>query len=260
MKPFSLKFGILFIAILVLSCNKNDEVMAPTLPQAEQAMTSSAGTNSAKTFNCKNILIDASRDGGVWWFPQASGFNTASDHQGKMLAELLRKKGFTVDELPRGAKIKDGLLKDYSIIIRVTGFGRYEPSELDEYKNALDRGIALILLADHTKYSPIDDLAVMLDVQFHGTVNGLVNKFADHVITKGMTSFEYMVGSVITNAEQNKNIHPIGWLADGSIVMGILDHPTSNIFLMGDVNSIEVTPERFENNLFVWLESACAIQ
>ena len=35
----------------------------------------------------RHILIDASRDGGVWWFPQAGPFSPTAAHQGKALAE-----------------------------------------------------------------------------------------------------------------------------------------------------------------------------
>jgi len=37
----------------------------------------------------RRVLVDASRDGGVWWFPQweQGGFDPNLDHQGQKLAE-----------------------------------------------------------------------------------------------------------------------------------------------------------------------------
>ena len=58
----------------------------------------------------KKILVDASHDGGGWWFPQAGSYSANLPHQGKALADLLRSRGFTVDELPRDILITDSIL------------------------------------------------------------------------------------------------------------------------------------------------------
>ncbi len=43
----------------------------------------------------RHILIDASHDGGVWWFPQSGPFSPGAPHQGKALADHLRGLGHT---------------------------------------------------------------------------------------------------------------------------------------------------------------------
>jgi hypothetical protein len=48
------------------------------------------------------VLIDASKDGGLWWFPQAGTFDAAQYHQGKAFAHSLRQDGAEVVELGRG--------------------------------------------------------------------------------------------------------------------------------------------------------------
>ena len=51
------------------------------------------------------VLIDASKDGGLWWFPQAQAFNPKAYHQGKVFVDIIRAKGWQVTELPRGERI-----------------------------------------------------------------------------------------------------------------------------------------------------------
>jgi len=59
----------------------------------------------------KKILVDASDDGGVWWYPQAGTFDSNLPHQGKALADYIRSLGCTVTELPTGS----GLAYDVTI-------------------------------------------------------------------------------------------------------------------------------------------------
>src|SRR5690349_15691468 len=39
------------------------------------------------------VLVDASRDGGDWWFPQGTTVDPNAPHQGKALADYLRSQG-----------------------------------------------------------------------------------------------------------------------------------------------------------------------
>ena len=57
------------------------------------------------------ILIDASHDGGVWWFPQSGNFSENQPHQGRLLADYLRSHGFGVDEIPRGTVLTSDQLQ-----------------------------------------------------------------------------------------------------------------------------------------------------
>ena len=71
--------------------------------------------------------MDASRDGGVWWYPQGeAGFDPAAPHQGQRLADYLRSRGYVVDELPRGRIVSDTLLwPTYAGVIRAGQYGTY---------------------------------------------------------------------------------------------------------------------------------------
>ncbi|HTH55804.1 MAG TPA: hypothetical protein VL728_07135 [Cyclobacteriaceae bacterium] len=252
--------GTLAFVLIVLLANCRDEVKELNAPSVPKSVNdpSVGSTPPSVAQNCKKILVDASHDGGVWWFPQGEGgkFDPTKDHQGKTFAEVLRAKGFVVDELPRGIQISDQVLNDYHVIIRATGFSRYDDGELTAYQNALEKGIILFLVADFVDVGYSDNLADFLGVHFNGKYGGMVNRFSDHALVKGLSKFEYGVGSVINNP--GENIQVIGWLENNLPVMGILDHPKSKIFLMGDGNSFETLAGSFPDNMTSWINQACA--
>lgn len=229
-------------------------------------------TVAAVPLRCK-IIIDASHDGGVWWYPQyeATGFNSSLPHQGQAFADFLRAKGFEVTELGRGTELTDEMFFGNYIIIRAGGFQAYTQKELDVYTRLIERGTNLVFFTDHKKFDPVDELGDHLGLQFKGAANGKVNKFASHEITANLESIDYIAGSVITNANQNPDIQVLGWLdaedytdlnfngvkdanePTGSPVMGILDYPKSRIFFIGDMNGLEVQPQPFIDNLIQWM-------
>ncbi len=113
-------FSVLFLLILIgTGCHKS--ITDRQIPDS--------------SLKDSNILVDASKDGGVWWSPQSG----PGDHQGYALAEYLRSLGFHLDELPQGAVITDSLLKKYSKIIRCATFFQYSDDELAAYKNFLHK-------------------------------------------------------------------------------------------------------------------------
>jgi hypothetical protein len=113
------------------------------------------------------ILVDASRDGGVWWSPQTGTFDPGAAHQGEQLAAYLRGRGFIVDELPRGSIVSDTLLSTYQGVIRAGQYGSYTTGELEGYDWFLDCGRTLILLGEFLQDGGRDGLAEL----FLGDVN-----------------------------------------------------------------------------------------
>ena len=105
---------VVLIALIFTGCQKPVEFGEVLSSQDRSPFTDLS--------NDKYILVDASKDGGVWWFPQGAGFSEDADHQGQAFANYLRSLGFHVDELPRGEIITDQLLEKYSRIIRVAAF------------------------------------------------------------------------------------------------------------------------------------------
>lgn len=219
------------------------------------------------------ILIDASHDGGVWWFPQGAGmlFDQDKPHQGKIMADLLRKKGFEVDELGRGTELTEKMFFGYYIVIRAGGFETYTTKELNVYTNLIKRGMNLAFFTDHKKYDVKDELGDFLGLKFKGIAYGNVTRIESHMITTGFQPFFYNAGSVLTDYEENKNIQILGWLGDSDFadmnwngvrdtnepyappVMGILKYPKSKIFFIGDMNALELRPQPFIDNLCTWM-------
>ncbi|MCU0461402.1 MAG: hypothetical protein MUF36_05220 [Bacteroidales bacterium] len=222
----------------------------------------------------KRIVIDASHDGGVWWAPQSvlTGFDTAKYHQGKVFADLLRQKGFKVDELGRDCKLKEEHFFGYYIVIRVNGFQTYTQDELDVYTKLVKRGMNMVFFTDHKKYDYRDELGDLLGLNFAGVARGKVTKFAPHTITQNLTTLDYGAGSALMNADQNPDIEVLGWLGENDYadlnmngikdeaepsappVMGILNYPKSKVFFIGDANGLQFMPQPFIDNLLKWLK------
>jgi hypothetical protein len=256
-----------FLAFTQFGCQKD---------LAREASLSIEDSNKVSVeIDTGRILVDASRDGGVWWFPQSplTGFSASDDHQGKYLADWLVSQGYIVDELPRDTLITANLLARYNKVIRAGSIVTpYTTGEIQAYDDYLNRGGALLLAQDHLAYYPNDDLSEHLGVHFAGVAKGTVTQFASHDITVGVTGFPYLVGSGVTNALNNPDITVIGSLDSSSfldlnnngildqneivapVVMGIVNkYPKSRIFFIGDLNTLEVIPQPFTDNLLKWL-------
>jgi len=236
------------LTVLLLSCTKG-----PLLPLSN---TNPATNNSPKPpiDLHESILVDASKDGGGWWFPQspATGFTTYNQHQGKALADYFRDLGYQVDELPRGAIITSELLDKYSKVIRPSAFFSYSADEITAYTSFLNRSSSLLLISDHMMNTANDQLSASLGLEFEGSYSGPITSFQPHAITSGVTSLNYIAGSVIRNWDPSR-ITVLGYKTTGAAAMGIVKHPSSKIFFIGDVNGIEQVPQPFIANLNNWL-------
>ncbi len=239
--------------------------------------TSTEWKISATPLKCK-IIIDASHDGGVWWFPQGnSGFDSEKPHQGQDFANLLRSKGFEVTELGRGKELTEEMFFGGYIVLRAGGFEGYTQKEVQVYSNLLDRGMNLAFFTDHKKYDPQDELADLLGLKFQGSAFGLIENFAPHEITANLNSLDYIAGSAILEPDLNSDIQVLGRLGPddfvdlnandlkeaneptGSVIMGLLNYPSSRIFFLGDMNSIEIQPRPFIDNLVKWMGDCSAL-
>ena len=213
------------------------------------------------------ILIDASRDGGVWWFPQAGNFDPALAHQGKAFADYLRSLGHKVDVLPRPHVISSELLANYELVIRAVGFGSYSSAEINAYSNYVQSGGQLLLLADH---SASDALASSFGLQFKGITRGenKLNNYVAHPITQGVGELSYIVGSALTaypgTAQiigrlsalsyldlNNNNVQDTGE-PSGPDVLGVMDFGNGRIVFCGDTNMWQSVPQPLTDNVLEW--------
>jgi hypothetical protein len=220
----------------------------------------------------RRILVDASRDGGVWWFPQPGPFVDADPHQGHKLASYLRGLGHAVTELPRPTTITASLLAGYNLVIRIAGDGPYTPAELAAYQTWVADGGSLLLLSEYRRppYA-VDALAAHFGLQFHGVTRGdnLLSTFAAHPVTAGVTPLAYGVGSGITAHPPSATL--IGWLSSASYldlnddgvkekkepaapaVLGVMSHGNGKIVFCGDANLWLWVPLPLVSNTLHWL-------
>lgn len=269
-KTFIMKHSIIFclsLLILLSGCSKTDiglpgqgfSYPIKKSPFTRPKLTFKPVNTTAESG--KAILIDASHDGGTWWYPQSeqTGFSSANYHQGKNFADYLRSLGYRVDELPRGTLITNDILNKYVNVIRAVGFGSYSENEIGAYQSFLNRSSSLLLINDHLSNSVNDPISVQLGLLFTGAYQGSITSFATHPVTSGVSSFPFMVGSVI-NGPVPSNVTILGSLqvmVDGKNisagVMGTVDNPNSRIFFIGDINGIETVQQPFTANLVNWL-------
>src|SRR3954465_7615209 len=143
------------------------------------------------------ILVDASRDGGVWWYPQTGTFNPQINHQGTALVNYMHSLGYVVEELPGGAIITPELLRKYDLVIRAGEFGTYTTQEIAAYQEFLSRNSSLLLSSEHSAQLQNDQLAAYLGLQFEGSYTTEITQFNAHQITDRVTSYPFIAGSVI---------------------------------------------------------------
>lgn len=233
---------------LVLSLGVSACHEPPTGSEATSVMTP-LSCPSPKSSHA--VLVDASHDGGVWWFPQVAPFDTAASHQGQELAHTLRAKGYQVDELGRGEPIRRDQLLDYQIVVRAGSFGPYFADELDAYEAFVECPRTLILLSEFLRAGERDGLAHRLDIVLAGFVTGSITTFATDSITAGVGPVTYLAGSVV-DVEESRSVRVLGWLEDGQPVMGIQEGRRAKVFFLGDTNSLEFIPQPLLDNLVAW--------
>lgn len=227
---------------------------SPTDAERESRAAPSGPTPGEAALTCpgaqlnRHILIDASRDGGVWWYPQGDTVDPEAPHQGQRLADYLRSRGYVVDELPRGRIVSDTLLATYAGVIRAGQYGTYTAGELRAYDWSLDCGMTVVLLGEFLHDGGHDKLAESMGINARGNLTGLVTTFAEHPITEGVEELAFIAGSSLGSATVS-GVEVLGWLDTGEPVMGVVSHPKGRIFFLGDTNGLEEVPQPLVDNL-----------
>jgi hypothetical protein len=266
-----MKISLAALSIMFMLANAGCQ---KSVPEINDDRLSAASNNSRSSAGPAHILVDASKDGGTWWFPQAPpDFSDSVDHQGKLLADYLRSLGYHVDELPRGAVITDELLGNYSKIIRAAPFFNYSDDELAAYKNFVKKRGAILLFQDHLSYDVNDKLSEFLGLSFKGAVSGTVANFTSHEITENVGPLPFIAGAVVTNTKNNPGITVLGSISKTDYtalngadpfygqapdidppVMGLVTNfPNTKIFFIGDINGMESVPQPLTQNIVNWL-------
>jgi hypothetical protein len=220
----------------------------------------------------RHILVDASRDGGVWWSPQPQSgpFNINAPHQGKALADHFRSLLHTVKELTPGTAITPALLADFDIVIRVAGKGAYSAPEIAAYDAWVKDFGSLLLLAEH---HPQDQLASHFGLTFKGIVRGqqMLSTFVPHPVTSGVAPIPYPGGSGLTAQPAGATV--LGKLSAASFLdlndngindpgepsapagLGVMPFGQGRIVFCGDANLWETVPQPLVKNTLHWFAS-----
>ena len=209
----------------------------------------------------KTVLVDATHDGGVWWFPQwektPGGFHPDSAHQGRALAMYLRDHGYTVRELARGVSLPTDSMRTYATVIRAGYYydvarPGYSKADLDAYKAYLACPRTLVLLSEFLRDGRRDVLADSLGIPLTGFIAPTtITDLTAHALTEGVASVPFGAGSYLQSGA-DASIQVLGRLSSGEAVMGVLPKGEAKVFFIGDTNGIQWLPQPFVDNLVAW--------
>ena len=234
------------------------------------------------------ILIDASSDGGTWWFPQGrtNEFLASKPHQGKALADYLRRKGADVEERPALRGIGQSIAEDRNLrrarmttlemltgrdLVVRAGNSATLPEEIAAYKEFVAGGGKLLLMSEYIRPPGRDLLAESFGIRFMGISRGenVIDRFVPHAITKNVRSVSYRVGSGVVAKGDNVTI--LGFLSRDTYldidsneakgpeepvaagVLGILTYGKGLVVFLGDTNTLQPVPQPLTNNIFNFL-------
>lgn len=182
------------------------------------------------------VLIDASKDGGLWWFPQGEGavFDPQQPHQGKPLADLLRREKWEVVELPRGEVITAEKLRDFDLIIKPPAYFSYTADEAMAYLNSVVAGTRVLLLGGGTAANN-DAITQMFGLRFEPRSRfGSLKQWMSHPLTADMECCD-VAWTAISEAPNNAVL--LAWFNRGEVnprpVLGYLPYGKGYVVFMG---------------------------
>jgi hypothetical protein len=174
-------------------------------------------------------LVDASKDGGIWWFPQSpeTGFDPYKNHQGKTMADAMRARGWEVAELPREAVITPEKLQGYDIVIRPEPYFSYSTSEASAYREAVAAGVRLYLMS--SSGGP-DAVAAIFGLRFGGRQHMSLEKIIPHPLTAGIES---LATPWVTVLELPQESRVLAWGANEDPVLGYHSYSAGYVLFAG---------------------------
>ena len=222
--------------------------MQQELAHFKQAATVATAVNvlTDDAITPRRIVVDASKDGGVWWFPQGeNGFDPTKDHQGKRLADYLKSCGWTVEEIARDEDIT-ARLTGATLVIRASLYGKYQPSDVRAYREYVADGGNVLLLRGFVRDGAEnhDLVAREFGVVFSNTVRTeSITRWAKHSLTMDLDLLPYNIGSVVT--ESPKATVPLAYLDKNRLVMGIVERGKGKVLFMSTILPLLKVPQPF---------------
>jgi len=194
------------------------------------------------------ILVDASKDGGLWWFPQAGTFDATQYHQGKALADSLRQDGADVVELGRGETITTDKLRGFDLVVRVPAYFTYSSSEALAYQYSVAGGTRLLLM--NGGYVGSDLVAEAFGLQFETRTHfSSLKRWVSHPFIRNDTEGHDGVWSGIIKAPSD-SIY-LGWLNDSreTPVLGYLPFGQGYVVFTGRMFDLAALRQSFAKDL-----------
>lgn len=201
------------------------------------------------------VVIDASRDGGAWWFPQGPApFDSEKWHQGSELAAYFKGRGWEVIEIPRGARLTNQL-ESASIVVRMNQFGTYLQTEVDAYREFVRKGGSLLLVRGYVRQNEAenDSVAKQFGLRFEGVIEAAVMHSAA-AYRKDFDDTVYRIGSIVVRYP--KSTRPLAYLDHDRLVMGMFRFGRGKIVFLSSVFSILHVRQQFTTRLFDELAKA----
>ena len=200
------------------------------------------------------VLVDASKDGGGWWFPQSEPFDPSAPHQGRDLADYMRSRGLEVDELHRGAEITEELLARYHLVILPGAFSSFAPSELQAYESYIAREDTRLLIAGTvTPGVGLQAVTGLMGLELEGVpgVRTLI-PLGGSPLTEGVSPQPFYYGAAISGAPSGALV-PLGHIEDGRVVWAEVISRPGGIVYFGSLLTLEQVPQPLVSNLVDWL-------
>lgn len=192
---------------------------------------SAAIRNQKSSAEPLRVLVDASKDGGLWWFPQAPpNFNPNEPHQGKQLADFMRALGWKVTELGRGQVITFEKLRDFDLVIRPAAYSPYSHEEALAYQQSVAAGTR-VLLSGLGKES--DAIAEIFGLRWSTRSRyGPIKQWIPHALTAKIECCEL---SWTTIQNPPPGAVALAWMNQGSTnpVLGYLPYGNGAVVFIG---------------------------
>lgn len=229
----------------------------------------SCSTESDGTVYPSEIVINASKDGGVWWFPQEIDCDTSVVHQGKGLVDYLKSEGFLVYESCRQENINLNEFPNMKLLIVAGSYFPYNYAESKKIADYVKNGGKLMLLIDHT---PNNGLPYHLGLDFRKTnSNEVIIEFKEHEIT-GNRSYEHAIRGVSGLNKSDNIVDVVARLSEATfldtnyngvqdenevnapIVIGTMQFGQGRVLFSGDINIWQWEENELFKNAISWFD------
>lgn len=216
------------------------------------------------------IVINASKGGGVWWFPQGVDCDTTLGHQGKEVVDYLKREGFLVYESCREEDINLGDFPNIKLLIIAGSIKPYSISESEEIACYVKDGGKLMLLLDHNITN--NSLPYHLGLNFWETnKNDAIIKFQKHAIT-GNRSYEHAIRGVSALKKSDYIVDVVARLDEATyldvnyngvqdenevsapIVIGVIQFGQGTVLFSGDINIWQYLENELFKNAITWFD------